>query len=140
MLATHLDVPRSRHECRYSGMGRSHHSLAPTKGDRAPVRGPCVPIRPLATQSGRCTVACYSPRPQPSGARYQYFTPTSYLSNFRAVPGMSPDPSIPDDPHELEALAAARLDPAALEYFARGSGDGVTLAENRAAWRRLRLR
>jgi 4-hydroxymandelate oxidase len=40
---------------------------------------------------------------------------------------------------ELEALAAQRLDPVALEYFARGSGDGRTLAENIAAWARLSL-
>jgi len=40
---------------------------------------------------------------------------------------------------ELEALAAQRLDPVALEYFARGSGDGRTLAENIAAWPRISI-
>jgi 4-hydroxymandelate oxidase len=47
--------------------------------------------------------------------------------------------TVPADPAALEQLAAARLDPAALDYFARGSGDGVTLAANVAAWRRVRL-
>lgn len=40
---------------------------------------------------------------------------------------------------ELEALAAARLQPAALDYFGRGSGDGITLAANRDAWQRIWL-
>ena len=48
--------------------------------------------------------------------------------------------TIPGDLDELERLAADRLDPMALEYFARGSGDGITLAANIDAWRRLRLR
>lgn len=48
--------------------------------------------------------------------------------------------TIPDDVAELERLAAERLDPMALEYFARGSGDGITLAANVDAWRRLGLR
>ena len=48
--------------------------------------------------------------------------------------------TIPTDPHEIEHLAAKRLDPVALEYFARGSGDGLTLAANIEAWRRFRIR
>jgi 4-hydroxymandelate oxidase len=41
---------------------------------------------------------------------------------------------------ELEALAAARLDPAAYDYYRGGAGDEQTLRENEAAWARLRLR
>ena len=48
------------------------------------------------------------------------------------------DPGVPIE--DLEARAAELLEPAALEYFARGSGDGTTLADNQAAWQRLRLR
>lgn len=48
--------------------------------------------------------------------------------------------TVPADLDELERLAAERLDPVALEYFARGSGDGLTLAANVEGWRRLRLR
>ena len=48
--------------------------------------------------------------------------------------------AVPSTPQELEARAAERLTPAALEYFGRGSGDGITIAANREAWRRLRLR
>lgn len=40
---------------------------------------------------------------------------------------------------ELEAAAAERLQPAALDYFARGSGDGATVAANRDAWQRMWL-
>ncbi|MEX0664096.1 MAG: alpha-hydroxy acid oxidase [Acidimicrobiia bacterium] len=47
---------------------------------------------------------------------------------------------MPTDFHELERLAAERLEPAALEYFTRGSGDGLTLAANIEAWRGLRVR
>ena len=50
------------------------------------------------------------------------------------------DALLPSTPEELERGAAARLDSVALEYFARGSGDGVTLAANRAAWLSMRLR
>jgi len=39
----------------------------------------------------------------------------------------------------LEQAAAEALDPLAWSYIARGAGDGLTLAENLAAWRRLRL-
>jgi len=49
-------------------------------------------------------------------------------------------PAIPTDLVELERVAASRLEPAALDYFARGSGDGVTIAANIDAWRALRLR
>lgn len=48
--------------------------------------------------------------------------------------------SLAVDLDEIERLAAARLDPMALEYFSRGSGDGLTLAANAEAWQRLRLR
>lgn len=41
--------------------------------------------------------------------------------------------------HELEALAAARLDAGSAAYFAGGAGDEHTLAANRAAWDTLRL-
>ncbi|HEU4536030.1 MAG TPA: alpha-hydroxy acid oxidase [Polyangiaceae bacterium] len=41
---------------------------------------------------------------------------------------------------ELEALAAARLDPAHYDYYRGGAGDEQTLRENEAAWSRLRLR
>jgi 4-hydroxymandelate oxidase len=41
---------------------------------------------------------------------------------------------------ELEAAAAAVLEPAALDYFRGGADDERTLDDNIAAWRRLRLR
>ena len=41
---------------------------------------------------------------------------------------------------DYEALAAERLEPGALGYFAGGAGDERTLAENVAAWGRLRFR
>jgi isopentenyl diphosphate isomerase/L-lactate dehydrogenase-like FMN-dependent dehydrogenase len=41
---------------------------------------------------------------------------------------------------ELEQLARARLTPAVYDYIAGGSGGELTLAENRAAFERLRLR
>lgn len=41
--------------------------------------------------------------------------------------------------HDFEALAQARLDAAAWAYFAGGAGDEHTLADNAAAWQRLRL-
>jgi isopentenyl diphosphate isomerase/L-lactate dehydrogenase-like FMN-dependent dehydrogenase len=41
---------------------------------------------------------------------------------------------------DAERVAAERLDPGVLGYFAGGAGDEVTLADNRAAWRRWRLR
>ncbi|HVM14547.1 MAG TPA: alpha-hydroxy acid oxidase [Egibacteraceae bacterium] len=41
---------------------------------------------------------------------------------------------------ELEQKARAALDPAVYDYFAGGADDEVTLAENVAAWQRLRLR
>ena len=40
---------------------------------------------------------------------------------------------------DWEALAAERLDPGAYAYIAGGAGDEVTLAENREAFRRLRI-
>lgn len=48
--------------------------------------------------------------------------------------------TLPAEIDEIERLAAARLDPMALEYFSRGSGDGVTVAANVNAWHRLGLR
>ncbi|MGH2486798.1 MAG: alpha-hydroxy acid oxidase [Ktedonobacterales bacterium] len=41
---------------------------------------------------------------------------------------------------DYERLAQARLDPAAWDYYATGVGDEETLAENRVAFARLRLR
>ncbi len=41
--------------------------------------------------------------------------------------------------HDFEALARARLDPAAWAYLAGGAADETTLADNNAAWQRLRL-
>jgi len=41
---------------------------------------------------------------------------------------------------DFERLAAAKLDPGALGYFAGGAGDELTLRENVEAWRRWRLR
>lgn len=41
--------------------------------------------------------------------------------------------------HDFEALARARLDAAAWAYLAGGAADETTLADNAAAWRRLRL-
>ncbi len=41
---------------------------------------------------------------------------------------------------DLEPLAQARMDPAAWDYYAGAAGDELTLADNRAAWNRLRLR
>src|SRR5438876_7552587 len=41
---------------------------------------------------------------------------------------------------DYEALAAERLERGAFGYFAGGAGDELTLAENVAAYRRLRLR
>jgi 4-hydroxymandelate oxidase len=40
------------------------------------------------------------------------------------------------DADGLEAAAAAVLDGASFDYFAGGAGEEITLAENRAAWRR----
>jgi isopentenyl diphosphate isomerase/L-lactate dehydrogenase-like FMN-dependent dehydrogenase len=41
---------------------------------------------------------------------------------------------------DFERLAAAKLDPGVLGYFAGGAGDELTLADNIEAWRRWRLR
>ena len=41
---------------------------------------------------------------------------------------------------ELEQRARRTLDPAAYDYYAGGADDELTLADNVAAWRRLRLR
>jgi isopentenyl diphosphate isomerase/L-lactate dehydrogenase-like FMN-dependent dehydrogenase len=48
--------------------------------------------------------------------------------------------SAPLNVWDYERLAAERLEPGPLGYFAGGSGDEVTLQENVAAFRRLRLR
>jgi 4-hydroxymandelate oxidase len=50
------------------------------------------------------------------------------------------DQRIPITVAELEPLARAAVDPAAWDYYAGGAGDEQTLADNRAAWDRLRLR
>ena len=41
---------------------------------------------------------------------------------------------------DFERVAAEKLEPGALGYFAGGAGDEVTLRENVAAWGRWRLR
>src|SRR6187549_1856261 len=50
-----------------------------------------------------------------------------------------------DDPRpitvaEYEPLARARTDPGAWDYQAGGAGDELSLADNRTAWARIRLR
>ncbi len=53
----------------------------------------------------------------------------------------SPDPGtpVPVNLIELEALAAARLDPFAYDYYRSGAGEELTLARNRAAFAELQL-
>lgn len=53
----------------------------------------------------------------------------------------SPDPEMPVPVNllELEALAAAKLDPAVYDYFRSGAGAELTLARNRAAFAELAL-
>ena len=41
---------------------------------------------------------------------------------------------------DFEPLAQSQMDPAAWDYYAGGAGDELALADNRAAWNRLRLR
>ncbi len=41
---------------------------------------------------------------------------------------------------EFEAIARARMEPAAFDYYAGGAADELTVAENRAAFDRVRLR
>ena len=41
---------------------------------------------------------------------------------------------------DFEALARARVEPGAWDYYSGGAGDEITLQENREAWNRLRLR
>jgi 4-hydroxymandelate oxidase len=50
------------------------------------------------------------------------------------------DASRPITVAEYEPLARARTDPAAWDYQAGGAGDELSLADNRAAWDRIRLR
>jgi 4-hydroxymandelate oxidase len=50
------------------------------------------------------------------------------------------DSSRPITVADYEPLARERTDPAAWDYQAGGSGDEVSLAENRASWDRIRLR
>jgi 4-hydroxymandelate oxidase len=50
------------------------------------------------------------------------------------------DPAVPPTIAELEPLARSRMDAAAWDYYAGGAGDELTVADNRAAWNRLRLR
>lgn len=51
--------------------------------------------------------------------------------------GSRPDPAV--NLRDFEALARARLDDAAWAYLAGGAADETTLADNAAAWQRLRL-
>ena len=48
--------------------------------------------------------------------------------------------SRPINVSELEPLAKSRMEPAAWDYYAGGAGDELTIAENREAWNRRRLR
>jgi 4-hydroxymandelate oxidase len=54
------------------------------------------------------------------------------------------DPQAMTDPlltlADFESIACDRIDPAAWDYYAGGAGDERSLADNRAAWDRLRLR
>jgi len=50
------------------------------------------------------------------------------------------DASRPITVADYEPLARARTDPAAWDYQAGGAGDELSLADNRAAWDRIRLR
>jgi 4-hydroxymandelate oxidase len=49
-------------------------------------------------------------------------------------------PVVNIDFDDLEAQARATLDPGAIEYYAGAADDEATLADNRLAWRRRRLR
>src|SRR5688500_427136 len=48
-------------------------------------------------------------------------------------------PAPPISLADLEPLARARMEPGAWDYYAGGSGDELTIADNREAWNRLRL-
>lgn len=50
------------------------------------------------------------------------------------------DPSRPLTVADFEPLAQARMERAAWDYLSGGAGDELSLADNRAAWNRLRLR
>lgn len=57
------------------------------------------------------------------------------------VTGVSRAASVDDmDLEELKLEARAVMDPDAFDYFAGGADDEITLTENVAAWRKLRLR
>jgi 4-hydroxymandelate oxidase len=57
------------------------------------------------------------------------------------MPSLPPDPrTAPINLHEYEALAPQHLSKMALDYFASGAGDEVTLRQNRAAWEACKLR
>jgi 4-hydroxymandelate oxidase len=51
-----------------------------------------------------------------------------------------PDAPRPITVAEYEPLARARMDPGARDYQSGGAGDEISLADNRAAWDRIRLR
>src|ERR687896_1152362 len=55
-------------------------------------------------------------------------------------PGCMTDAPRPITVADFEPLARDRTDPRAWDYQAGGSGDEVSLADNRAAWDRIRLR
>ncbi len=48
-------------------------------------------------------------------------------------------PAPPISLADLEPLARARMEPGAWDYYAGGSGDELTIADNHEAWNRLRL-
>ncbi|MGH2428074.1 MAG: alpha-hydroxy acid oxidase [Candidatus Limnocylindria bacterium] len=50
------------------------------------------------------------------------------------------EPVAPINLDEYQPMARSRLDPAAYDYYAGGAGDELTMADNRAAFGRLRLR
>ena len=58
----------------------------------------------------------------------------------RADGGAATAAAAPLSVRELHDLAAARLPRVAYDYFASGAGDERTLADNEAAWARVRLR
>jgi 4-hydroxymandelate oxidase len=58
---------------------------------------------------------------------------------MRALSGCMTD-AYPITVSDYEPLARDRTDPAAWDYQAGGAGDEVSLADNRAAWDRIRLR
>lgn len=57
----------------------------------------------------------------------------------RGTGGAVTAPAVPLTVRDLQELAAARLSRVAYDYYASGAGDERTLADNEAAWARVRL-